>query len=110
MTDANEKTLDDCNSVEEIAEYHTPPNTEHHLCIDCGVNTLPGAKTKQETAEDVWKARQEGREWGDSITYDENTEVYIVRDRIWQEAGREGAATAPQGLSPQPHLQPDARD
>jgi hypothetical protein len=84
-----EKKLGDCKSVEEIADYLTGRMSENHLCVDCGVNTHPGNPTKQETAEDIWKAWQEGREWKSEITFGPDCEVYTVRDKIWKKAGME---------------------
>ena len=81
--------LDDCKSPEEVEEFCTGRMSEHHLCVDCGMNTHPGASTKKEVAKAIWEARLAGKEWKDAVTFDENTEVYDVRDRIWAEAGME---------------------
>src|SRR5262245_44159141 len=81
--------LADCTSIEEIAEYLTGRVSDHHLCIDCGFNTHPGGSTKQEIAKAMWEAKQAGKKWSDNLRFGENTEVYIVRERVWQEAGME---------------------
>jgi hypothetical protein len=62
-----DRKLDDCQSVDEIADYLTGRMSEHYLCIDCGHNTHPGAATKREVAEALWRDRQNGVEWQDTV-------------------------------------------
>jgi ribosomal protein L34E len=64
--------------------------SEHHNCIDCGINTHPGASTREEV-DNMLRAsflRTEPDRLG-SIPFGENTEVYIVRDAVWKAAGME---------------------
>lgn len=82
--------LEDCKSLAEIEEFCTGRMSEHHLCIDCGLNTAPGHKTKKEIAREIWEARQNGKEWSDTVEYGPESEVYMVRDKIWKDAGMEG--------------------
>jgi hypothetical protein len=58
--------------------------SEHHLCIDCGVNTAPGLSTRIE----MELAFMDGRD-GIPQTFTSDSEIYMVRDRIWKEAGME---------------------
>src|SRR5271167_4227179 len=61
----------------------------HHNCIDCGYNTSPGCPTQAE-AEAEWRAaKAEGRN-SQLMSFDERSEVYMVRNAIWEEAGMEG--------------------
>jgi hypothetical protein len=63
--------------------------TEDWHCIDCGVNTSPGSHSRVELEEAVKKL---GGMWEHNAasvphTYDERSEVYMVRAAIWAEAG-----------------------
>jgi hypothetical protein len=56
---------------------------ESWLCVDCGVNTAPGLKSRVElelalTANDSAEVR-----------INENSEIYTVRDKIWKKARME---------------------
>jgi hypothetical protein len=55
---------------------------ESWLCVDCGVNTAPGLSTRVEM-EAALAAGKDGIE--QRMTSD--SEVYVVRDRVWTEAG-----------------------
>lgn len=57
--------------------------SEHHNCIDCGYNTHPGAPPR-ELAEFLMN-----RDGTYPMQYDEQCEVYIVKDAVWKEAGME---------------------
>jgi hypothetical protein len=59
--------------------------SENHLCVDCGVNTAPGLLPRIEVEIAFLTPDTE-------ITYtiDEDSEVYIVNDKIWARAGMEG--------------------
>jgi len=53
------------------------------LCIDCGLNTAPGMSTRAE----IYKAMVvEGKEEL-AQTIDANSEVYVVRNAVWSQAG-----------------------
>jgi len=62
----------------------------HHNCIDCSYNTSPGCPTQAEAEASYRAAKAAGREWGETLSLDERSEVYMVRDAIWKEAGMEG--------------------
>jgi hypothetical protein len=53
-------------------------------CVDCGRNTAPGLLTRVEL--EAAFAADEGDE-GVTQTITAQSEVYTVRDRVWQEAG-----------------------
>ncbi len=59
-------------------------------CIDCGMNTAPGALNRVEMEQAV---KALGRRWDDgegvTQTYDRNTEVFTVRPSVWKAAGME---------------------
>jgi hypothetical protein len=58
--------------------------SEHHNCIDCGINTHPGAPTRIE-------AEQIMVDQGSiPFEYNERSEVYMVRDAVWKAAGMAG--------------------
>jgi hypothetical protein len=79
--------LDDCKSLADVEDLLTGRVSEHSLCVDCGVNTDPSNPTKKEMAKRIWEAKLAGREWGDTITIDDRCEVYMVREKVWAEAG-----------------------
>jgi hypothetical protein len=59
---------------------------ESWACIDCGINTAPGhlARKKMEQAF--------AADWSDAgieQTYDEFTEIYIVKEQVWKAARME---------------------
>jgi hypothetical protein len=55
-------------------------------CIDCGVNTHPGSLNREQMEQAF--VRDFGDE-GVTITFDEFTEVYMVKPKIWEAAGME---------------------
>jgi hypothetical protein len=70
-------------SPDESLEGVCPESWE---CIDCGVNTAPGFLSRVEL-ETTWRAAD-----GDEIatlTINSQSEIYTVRDRVWQAAGME---------------------
>jgi len=64
--------------------------SEHSNCIDCGINTHPGTQTREQVDEMLRAGalRAEPDKLG-MVTYDENTELYMVRDKVWKAAGME---------------------
>jgi hypothetical protein len=58
-------------------------DSESHCCIDCGYNTFPGAPSR-ELAEFLMS-----RDDSFPVTLTDDSEVYIVKDSIWQRAGME---------------------
>jgi hypothetical protein len=61
--------------------YNTIPAT--YDCIDCGTNTAPGSHAREEIRQ-LHAAGLEAK-----FIHGETTEIYMVRDRIWQAAGLE---------------------
>jgi hypothetical protein len=59
--------------------------SENHLCIDCGVNTAPGAPTRIEY-EIAFAAGAESL----PMRIGSDTEMYMVHDKVWKKAGVEG--------------------
>lgn len=58
-------------------------------CIDCGINTAPGCSDREQMRQALsvdWAGQ------GVSQTIDEFSEIYIVKNKVWQAAG-----TAPFG-------------
>jgi hypothetical protein len=55
--------------------------SESHECIDCGVNTCPGAPPRA-LAEILME-----RHGAFPIEYSDECEVYIVRESVWEKAG-----------------------
>jgi hypothetical protein len=55
--------------------------SESHCCVDCGVNTHPGAPTRAEMEEQF---RKNGKS---SVTYSAQSEVYMVHGHVWAKAG-----------------------
>jgi hypothetical protein len=54
---------------------------ESHACIDCAVNTAPRLLDRREL-EDAFKAHDHVEQW-----IDEHSEVFMVHNAIWKEAG-----------------------
>jgi hypothetical protein len=56
---------------------------ESWACIDCGVNTAPGCSTREQI--------EQASPAQDSVTqtFDDQTEVYVVRAAIWKAASME---------------------
>ena len=59
-------------------------SSESWLCVDCGFNTAPGFLSRVERQK-AFKAN--GRRIQETI--DSNSEVYTVRDSVWQRTGLE---------------------
>ena len=63
---------------------------ESWLCIDCGVNTAPGLLSRAEAGKAIEAAEAEGNEdWRLPQSFDEQSELYAVRDEVWEAAGME---------------------
>jgi hypothetical protein len=59
---------------------------ESWACIDCGINTAPGLSTREQME------RAFAADWnkqGVEQTFDEFSEVYMVKPAIWKAAGME---------------------
>jgi hypothetical protein len=54
--------------------------TESWSCIDCGINTAPGCPDGPTLRRELVLKREV------PIYFDDNTEVYAVRDRVWKQA------------------------
>jgi hypothetical protein len=56
-------------------------------CVDCGVNTAPGCSTRGEVELAYATAIMRGEKCRDTVTFDSHTEIYSVRDKIWEKSG-----------------------
>jgi DNA-directed RNA polymerase subunit RPC12/RpoP len=65
-------------SVEELAVITSTPLS--YRCVDCGVDTFPGNNGRKQL-EDI----QAGR--NTQLTYCSKSEVYTVREEVWDKAG-----------------------
>jgi hypothetical protein len=57
---------------------------ETWCCVDCGYNTAPGCLTREEL-----ELRFNSGESGVEQSFDYQSEVYTVRQRVWEAAGME---------------------
>lgn len=57
---------------------------ESWCCVDCGIDTAPGCSNRAEM-ESAFNAGQDGI----TQTIDARSEVYMVRNRVWEAAGME---------------------
>jgi hypothetical protein len=63
------------------------PLPESWNCVDCGVNTAPGGFPARADADKALVA-----DWADlgiEVRFGPDSEVYIVRDKVWEQAGVE---------------------
>jgi hypothetical protein len=67
-------------AIAEDTQCGIPDGT---LCVDCGVDTQPGAPNRLETI------RQINENGTSPMTITREWEMYIGRDKIWKEAGME---------------------
>jgi hypothetical protein len=59
---------------------------ESWACVDCGINTHHGSLNREQMEQAI------ALDWNDegvTVTYDEFTEVYTVKSKIWEAAGME---------------------
>jgi hypothetical protein len=59
---------------------------ENWACVDCGVNTAPGFLNRADVEQAL------ARDWenkGVQQTFDDHTEVYTVKPKVWKAAGME---------------------
>jgi hypothetical protein len=61
---------------------------ESWACIDCGVNTAPGCSTREQL-EQAFTAAAIRNNQHVKQTIDKHSELYMVKDKIWQAAGME---------------------
>jgi hypothetical protein len=57
---------------------------ETWCCVDCGHNTAPGCSTRAEL-----ELRFNNGESGIRQRFDDRSEAYMVRERVWEAAGME---------------------
>jgi hypothetical protein len=65
---------------------------ESWCCVDCSVNTAPGwlgrAEMEKVFADETARAKLEGRpENGIELHFDEHSEVYHLKESVWEAAG-----------------------
>lgn len=56
-------------------------------CIDCGINTHPGALSRERMEKAYALSKVIHSDSIHTTTYGENTEVYMVKDAVWKAAG-----------------------
>jgi hypothetical protein len=61
--------------------------SDSHLCIDCGFNTAPGYPTRAELES---KYAGIGRPAEVEACIDSNSEVFMLREKVWAETGVAG--------------------
>jgi hypothetical protein len=57
---------------------------ESHDCVDCGINTAPGVPNRVEV-----EAASNNGAWEVPYTITSQCEIYMVRERVWEQAGME---------------------
>jgi len=65
--------------------HEQDPNPESWACIDCGINTAPGFPTRNQMKQEFNPLRREST--AIKAYYNAQTEVYIVKDKVWKAAG-----------------------
>jgi hypothetical protein len=60
---------------------------ESWACIDCNINTHPGSLSRVQLEQAYAFAKVTHSDKVATITFGENTEVYMVKDAIWKAAG-----------------------
>jgi hypothetical protein len=65
---------------------------ESHDCVDCGVNTAPGVPNRAEL-EAAFKSGAESVPY----TVTAQCEMYMVRERVWEQAGMAPCRPSPHG-------------
>ena len=81
MSTINHKTIV-AQAALDVVREDVPAIPESWDCVDCGVNTAPGCLNKAELEKTCETAR------GESVPqmFDDCTEVYAVRERVWAQA------------------------
>jgi hypothetical protein len=67
----------------EQREHARAVITKSWLCVDCGVNTAPGVPDVDEAM------KQLEANGGYECAVGHRSEIYMVRDRVWEKAGME---------------------
>jgi hypothetical protein len=62
---------------------------ESWCCVDCGINTAPGAPTRREIEQAFNGRVLRAEPVRFPITFTEDCEVYSVRNAVWKKAGVE---------------------
>jgi hypothetical protein len=61
---------------------------DSYVCIDCGMDTWPGHKTRAEVEQSIRADRVAGKKWrGTTMTFTNETEVYYVHPHVWKASG-----------------------
>jgi hypothetical protein len=60
---------------------------DSYVCVDCGMDTWPGHKTRVEMEQAWRRAKAVGRGWRETLTFTPETEVYYVHPRVWEKSG-----------------------
>jgi hypothetical protein len=60
---------------------------DSYICVDCGMDTWPGHKTRAEIEQSM-RAAKAGKKWkGTKLTFTSETEVYYVHPQLWKASG-----------------------
>jgi hypothetical protein len=60
---------------------------DSYICVDCGMDTWPGHKTRAQVEQEMCAAKAAGRKWKDWMTFTPETEVYYVHPHVWKASG-----------------------
>jgi hypothetical protein len=61
---------------------------DNYICVDCGMDTWPGHKTRAEVEQSMRAAKAAGKKWkGTRLTFTPETEVYYVYPCVWEASG-----------------------
>jgi hypothetical protein len=60
---------------------------DNYICVDCGVDTWPGHKTRAEVEQSMRDARAAGKKWKSKLTFTPETEVFYVHPHVWKASG-----------------------
>jgi hypothetical protein len=63
---------------------------DNYICVDCGMDTWPGHKTRAEVEASMRAARAAGKQWRTKLTFTPETEVYYVHAHVWEASGLGG--------------------
>ena len=60
---------------------------DNYICVDYGMDTWPGHKTRVEIERSMRDAKAAGKRWKSVATYTQETEVYYVHPHVWKASG-----------------------
>jgi hypothetical protein len=60
------------------------------VCVDCGMDTWPGQKTRAEIEQSMRAAKAAGKKWRMRQALTHETEIYYVHPHVWKASGLGG--------------------